>query len=101
VDEVQKVKVAFVDCGGGVSLELIEPLTVDSPVTRFLKGGGGLHHLCYEVDDIDEAVDDLRGQGALLVCSPVPAAAFNGKKIAFLYLYKKSLIEIVERGKNE
>jgi len=101
VDEVQKVKVAFVDTGGGVSLELIEPLNTDSPVTRFLKGGGGLHHLCYEVDDIDRTVADLRGKGALVVCSPVPAAAFSGRKIAFLYLEKKNLVELVERKSNE
>jgi len=101
VDEVQKVKVAFVDSGSAVPLELIEPLTIDSPVTKFLKNGGGLHHLCYEVDNIEQAVGDLRRQGAIVVCPPVPAAAFSDKKIAFLYMQNKSLIELVEKGNDE
>lgn len=99
VDETQRVKVAFLDVGNGVTLELVEPLTSDSPVAKFLNRGGGLHHLCYEVDDIDRAVEAASVQGAIVICKPVPATAFDGRRIAFVYAPDKSLVEFVEKGR--
>lgn len=100
-DTVQRVKVAFVSVGlsDESTIELIEPLSEDSPVSNFLKNrGGGLHHLCYQVEDIHKSVEDLQRKGALMTCAPVPAAAFGNLKIAFLYTPDRNLIELVEKG---
>ena len=97
VDKIQKVRVLFVGIGENrTTIELIEPISTDSPVSDFLvKRGGGLHHICYEVDDIEAQCNKMRSQGALIVCKPVPAAAFGSRRIAFTYM-DKSLIEFVE-----
>jgi methylmalonyl-CoA/ethylmalonyl-CoA epimerase len=98
-DPTQKVRVQFWrDVDSHVSLELIEPTSPDSPVQRALTRGGGLNHLCYEVDDIEQAVQRCLDSGALLAGPVAPAAAFGGRRIAFLFFAKLSLIEFVEAG---
>src|SRR5262245_6690237 len=67
-DPVQRVEVQFI-CSGGVQIELIAPATDDSPISRFLQQRGpGLHHLCYEVADLDAACEYLRGQRSVMTC---------------------------------
>ena len=55
-DPLQRVRVAFIypRRQGDPSIELVEPAGPGSPVEKFLERGGGLHHLCYEVDNLDE-----------------------------------------------
>ena len=96
-DHAQKVRVVFVTAGGGVSLEFIEPMGADTPVTRFLeKNKGGYHHIAFEVDDIDKAVSDFEAQRAIVVCRPVKG--FEGRRVAFLFpnLKPSLLTEFVE-----
>jgi len=95
-DPVQRVRVQFWGDGRGVSLELIQPLGEDSPVRRFLEKGGGLNHLCFEVEDIAGAVEYARTKGAICVVDPVPAMAFSGRRIAFLFFRYIGLVEFVE-----
>ncbi len=97
-DEIQQVYVAFADAGHNVALEFIEPDGDSSPVARALRRGSGLHHLCYEVQDIEQAVAQARSAGALVVCEPVPARAFQGRHIAFVYPPVGGLIEFVEES---
>jgi methylmalonyl-CoA/ethylmalonyl-CoA epimerase len=78
-------------------VELVEPATPDSTVGRELKKGGGLNHLCYELDDIEGQVEDAVADGAILAVAPVPAVAFSGHRIAFVYFRKVGPIEFVER----
>ena len=61
------------------------------------KSGGGLAHLCFEVDDIHAAVRDANNQGAILVCAPVPAVAFEHRPIAFLFYRDMGLVEFVQK----
>ena len=96
-DPIQKVRVQFWRDEKASLVELIEPAAPDSPVGRELKKGGGLNHLCYEVDDIDRQVGNAVADGAILAVAPVPAVAFSGRRIAFLYFRKVGLIEFVER----
>ena len=96
VDPLQDVKVAFINPGADVLIELIEPLSSDSPVSQFLAKGGGLNHLCYSVPVLQEAIDRLRAKGSLIVSDPKPAAAFNGRRIAFLYTRERQLVELLE-----
>jgi methylmalonyl-CoA/ethylmalonyl-CoA epimerase len=96
-DPIQKVRVQFWRDDTANLVELIEPAAPDSPVWGELKKGGGLNHLCYEVDDLERRVEDAVSGGAILAVSPVPAVAFSGRRIAFLYFRKLGLIEFVER----
>lgn len=95
-DPLQRVRVAFIDAGTGTSIEGIEPLGDDSPVAHFLGSGGGLNHLCFEVQDLDAELGRLRGEGCLPVSPPKPARAFGGRRVAFLYTRERQLVELVE-----
>lgn len=96
-DPIQKVRVIFLGTGADVLVELVEPAEEKSPVSNFLqKRGPGLHHLCYEVTDIERACATMREKGGILTCEPVPAAAFDGRRIAFVFR-REGLIELLER----
>lgn len=109
-DLIQKVTARFVNAGGGqeVYIELLEPLGDDSPITNFLKKtGGGLHHLCFEVDDIDAMANELAKKGFQMVCPPVECVGYDRNfklectqpsKIAFFLLANKILIELLQKG---
>ncbi len=95
--ESQGVRVAFLGTGPG-RLELLEPLTSDSPVGRFIaRRGPGLHHLAYRVADIDDALRHFNDEGyALIDRHPRPGA--GGHLVAFLHPRSTggALIELVQ-----
>ena len=97
----QKVNICFLKTNN-VYIELIEPADPDSPITSFVKEGGGFHHLCFEVDDIQQEIDKMIKNGARLVVAPVKG--FEDRLIAFLMLNMKktkcNLIELVEAKNN-
>jgi methylmalonyl-CoA/ethylmalonyl-CoA epimerase len=97
-DPLQRVRVSFV--GGGnssfTSVELVEPAGPNSPVERFLQRGGGLHHLCYEVDRLEDQLSFSRSDGGVIVKPPLPAAAFEGRRIAWVVTKDKLLLEFLE-----
>ena len=92
----QKVNICFLKTNS-VYIELIEPDDPDSPIISFVKEGGGFHHLCFEVDDIQQEIDKMVKKGARLVVAPVKG--FEDRLIAFLMLNMKktkcNLIELV------
>lgn len=96
IDPLQDVELQFLEDGAGARLELIRPLSADSPVARALKHGGGLNHICYQVADLDSSVQSLLASDAKLVREPQPAVAFNGRRVAFLYTRLRELVEFVE-----
>ncbi len=67
-------------------IELLEPLGDDSPIAKFLQRNtvGGIHHLCYEVEDIYAARDQLRASGATVLGSGEPRIGAHGKPVLFL-----------------
>ncbi len=93
----QKVNICFLKTNN-VYIELIEPTEENSPITNFAKEGGGFHHLCFEVDDIQQEIDRMVKNGAHLVVAPVKG--FEDRLLAFLMLNLKKtkckLIELVE-----
>jgi methylmalonyl-CoA/ethylmalonyl-CoA epimerase len=101
-DPNQKVKVAFLTTrAGDAQVELVEPDGADSPVLRFLnEKGGGLHHACYEVGDLEQELNDFRSRGSLIVKRPKPAVAFQGRRIAWVLTPEKLLVELLEARKN-
>ena len=100
-DPLQKAKVAFLqtECQSDALLELIEPAAKDSPVIRFLQRGGGLHHLCYEVADLQQHLDRMRAGGAVILQHPVPAVAFENRHIAWVGTKERLLLEFLERAR--
>ena len=98
-DPLQRVRVAFLaHPNGGPQFELVEPFGERSPVAAFAAQGGGLHHLCYEVDDLAGQLAAARGKGASVLRPPRPAAAFAGRRIAWMLTRQKLLVEFVERA---
>jgi methylmalonyl-CoA/ethylmalonyl-CoA epimerase len=98
-DPVQTAYVQFLGLPGStVHFELISPDGLESRLQNALKKGGGIHHICYSVSSIDEAVTTLQSQKWLVIHPPQPATAFNGRKIAWLMNRDHLLVELVERG---
>ena len=86
IEEVveQKVRVAMLQVGES-KIELLEPTNVDSPVAKFLeKNGPGIHHLAYEVEDIDDAIARLLADGARMI-DEQPRKGAHGTRIAFVH----------------
>jgi len=99
-DPLQRARVSFFQPPGtgAPAIELVEPAGADSPVEAFLnKRGGGLHHLCYEVDSLESKLEWHRSQHDLVLRAPVPAVAFGGRRIAWVYTRHKLLVEYLER----
>jgi methylmalonyl-CoA/ethylmalonyl-CoA epimerase len=98
-DPVQNVRVTFFVGRSNTDplIELVEPGGEDSPVTRFLERGGGLHHLCYEVNDLERHLEFCKAVGNTIIRPPVPAVAFGGRRIAWAVTRKKLLVEFLER----
>lgn len=80
------VTTVFVDLDN-TRIELLHPLGDDSPIGRFLERhpDGGMHHVCYEVDDILAARDQLKAQGARVLGSGEPRTGAHGKPVLFLH----------------
>lgn len=68
-------------------IELLSPLGPDSPIRSFLdkSPAGGMHHICYEVDDLRAARDHLLAQGARVLGPPEPKIGAHGKPVLFLH----------------
>ena len=98
-DPIQKVSVCFLkrEVEGDYVLELVAPLSEESPIQRTLKKGGGAYHLCYEVEALEEALAHCTSQGCVKVSDPVPAVAFGNRRIAWLFTPAQQLIELLER----
>lgn len=80
------VTVVFVDVGN-TKIELLAPLGEASPIAAFLEKNpsGGMHHVCYEVDDILAARDHLKASGARVLGDGNPKAGAHGKPVLFLH----------------
>ena len=99
-DPAQKVRVVLMGYSNDdpVKIELISPMSEDSPVTDLLKKRQAIYHLCYEVPDIEEAKIKARKNGAIVISKPVEAPLFDNRKICFLFTKDQYVIELVENG---
>jgi methylmalonyl-CoA/ethylmalonyl-CoA epimerase len=102
-DSIQRVRVCFAQMHPssagpfGALIELVEPLGEDSPIMSIVGSQrGGLYHLCYEVDDLDGTLRRLRRMRCLPLSRPVPAAAFDDRRIVFVMTPQHDLIELLE-----
>ena len=86
IEEVaeQKVRVAMLQVGES-KIELLEPTAEDSPVARFIeKNGTGIHHIAYEVADVEAAIAKLLAGGARMI-DEKPRNGAHGTRIAFIH----------------
>ncbi len=94
----KKLRVAFTEISG-VKLEFLMPTASESVVAKFIdKRGEGIHHMCFEVDDVESATSELKNKGIELV-EDKPRMGAEGKKIIFLKPKSTHgvLIELKER----
>ena len=96
-NDVQGVSEMFITDGCTV-VELLEPSNANSPIAGFLKRNpaGGLVHLALDVDDLDATLETVREAGGRAVVEPVPDVAFDGRRIAFVFL-NGHITELIER----
>ena len=80
------VRVIFVDLENS-KIELMEPLGKDSPIAKFLQKNplGGMHHICFEVKNIREAISHLQKEGARIIGDGEPKIGAHGLPVIFLY----------------
>jgi methylmalonyl-CoA/ethylmalonyl-CoA epimerase len=85
VVEDQKVRVAMLPIGES-RIELLEPTSDDSPISKFLekRGGGGIHHIAIEVSDIESALARLKDRGMRLI-DEMPRIGAEGCLVAFVH----------------
>jgi methylmalonyl-CoA/ethylmalonyl-CoA epimerase len=99
VVEDQKVKTTMlVPQEGGAAVELLEPLSEDSPISKFLdRRGEGIHHICFLVDDIEAALERLKREGVKLIDESPRPGAYNSR-VAFIHPKAMNgvLIELAE-----
>lgn len=103
-DASRKVIIQFIGNEQGLLVELVQPMSEDSPASSYLKGSKGSptpYHLCYEVDDIEESVAELKKVGFIPIVAAAPAPAIEGKRVIFCYGRKAGLIELVESRRND
>lgn len=91
------VTVVFIDVGN-TKIELLEPLGENSPIAAFLakNASGGMHHVCYEVEDILAARDRLKASGARVLGDGNPKIGAHGKPVLFLHPkdFQGTLVEL-------
>ncbi len=109
-DPIQEVTASFLDLTGRgrVFLELLEPTEEGSPISGYLAKGGGLHHLCFQVADIEAAYQGLADAGYRPVSEPEECLGMDRSfdrqpvkpsRVAFLMAPFRLLIELVEEGR--
>ena len=93
------VKTIFIELDN-TKIELIEPFGENSPIQSYLnrKPEGGMHHICYEVKDINESCKKLQERGATILGDGKPSIGAHGKPVIFLHPknFNGTLIELEE-----
>jgi methylmalonyl-CoA/ethylmalonyl-CoA epimerase len=91
-DPQQNAKLCMIKSDIGLDFEFI----AGEQVVKLLKKGITYYHICYEVDNIDNTVEELKSKDAVIISEPKPAILFKNKRVAFLYL-SYGLVELVEK----
>lgn len=97
----QGVKVVFLSKEDSLSIKLIEPLAGNESLMKFVRQGGGYHHIGFKCDDIAEQMEELKAKGLRTLVAPQPGEAFNNHDIAFMrarYGLNFELIDTDERA---
>lgn len=96
----EDVNVQFFGKPDSMDIKLIEPASKNSGLVEFLRAKGeGLHHVCFQCDDVEETLQAAIGNGARMTAPPAPGEAFDGETIAFLYVAGGLNIELIDTEK--
>lgn len=100
-EKVQNTKIAFLTKEGFPTIELVSPLNeTKSPVDNIIAHSGvSPYHICYEVDDIEQAVEDLYEEDFRPLFMPVESVAMENRKICYMHHLEVGFIELVESNK--
>lgn len=100
-DPIQNVNICWLTKEDMPTVELLAPVNETSPVNKTLEKNGVMpYHTCYVVENIGEAVAQLRKQKYVMVSKPAEAVAFCGSKVCFMFNKNVGLIELVEEPAN-
>ena len=95
-DPDRQVRIAFMRLSGQC-VELVAPLTGESPIVRTLqRGSGAPYHICYEVENLEAAEAELKGKGFIVFKKPAPAPAIGNRRVEFLFARQVGTIELLE-----
>lgn len=98
-ENIQNTKIAFLTKLGMLKIELVSPLNGESPVDNVLKHNGvSPYHICYVVDDMMAAVEELYEEGFKPLFMPVQSIAMNNREICYMYHIELGAIELVSRN---
>ena len=97
-DPVQNVNICWLTREGNPIIELVSPVDDTSPICKTKKKNGvNPYHVCYAVQDMEEASMKLRRMRYVQVSKPASAVAFNGSRVAFFFNKAVGLVELVEK----
>lgn len=99
-EETQRVSLAFIQFHG-ITIELLEPAGDNSPIAKNLRDGVKLLHLCYEVPDLEAALDLCRPAGFHRLGPPAPTPVFHGRRLVWVFSKQFGLFELVEQERGE
>lgn len=96
-DPLQKVRIVLMRREGSPMIELVNPSEESSPAHAWLQRiTSGAYHTCYSTPDIERTAEVLRDRSFFPLSEPAPAAAFQGKRVCFLWSAEVGLLELVE-----
>lgn len=96
-DPIQDVKICFLTKENSPLIELVSPISAESPVRKIVeKSGVTPYHTCYEVKDIFKSIDLLKKRKFIPLSKPVPAVAIESRLICFLYHKDFGLLELLQ-----
>ena len=96
-DPIQMASIALMQREGEPLIELIAPAGEQSPAWKWLERiTAGAYHICYEAPSLDEAIPFMKERGFSVIMKPVPAIAFENRRVTFLWSTLTGLVELVE-----
>lgn len=97
-DDTQRCRICFISKPNEVRIELVEPYEDNRTMQKLLKKRGtGPYHTCHIVDDIETAYKEVLSNDFMPLFQPVPAPAFNGRKICYFFKPEFGYLEYVEK----
>ena len=97
-DALRKVRIQFMRLGDDV-VELVAPLTDDSPIRKTIQNGSGTpYHICYEVDSLEEAEEELKQKRYIVFRKPAPAPAIGDRRVEWFFAANGGIMELVEKS---
>lgn len=96
-DDTQRTRICFLRKPGEVNIELVEPYEDNKTMQKMVKRGVTPYHICYMVDDIREAYEEMLDNDLTPLFKPVEAPAFGNRLICYFWKSEMGFIELVNR----